>query len=66
MLGDRHVDDPARVVREDDEYEEQPKVTDGTTKRSAAMIWFAWFVRNVRQVCDGGRGCRRMYVATVD
>jgi hypothetical protein len=41
-------------------------VTVGTTKRSAAMIWPAWFVRNVRHVCDGGRGCRRMYFATVD
>ena len=34
--------------------------------RSAAMIWFAWFVRKVRHVCDGGRRCRRMYLATVD
>jgi hypothetical protein len=29
-------------------------VTVGTTNRSAAMIWFAWFVRKVRHVCDGG------------
>jgi hypothetical protein len=41
-------------------------VTVGTTKRSAAIIWLAWFVRNVRQVWDGGRACRRMYFATVD
>src|SRR4029453_14686732 len=39
---------------------------DGTTKRSAAMTWLAWLVRNVRHDCDGGRGCRRMYLATVD
>ena len=25
MLGDRHVDDPSTVVREDDEHEEQPE-----------------------------------------
>ena len=30
------------------------------------MIWLAWFARNVRHVCNGGRGCRRMYLATVD
>ena len=41
-------------------------VTVGTTNRSAATIWLAWVVRKVRQVCDGGRGCRRMYFATVD
>ena len=28
-------------------------VTVGTTKRSTAGIWLEWFVRNVRQVCDG-------------
>ena len=42
------------------------KVTVGTTKRSAAMIWLAWLVRKVRHVSDGGRGCRRRYLATVD
>ena len=41
-------------------------VTVGTTKKSTAMIWLAWLVRNVRHVCDGGRGSRRMYLATVD
>ena len=41
-------------------------VTVGTTNRSAATIWLAWVVRKVRHVCDGGRGCRRMYFATVD
>ena len=25
MLGDRHVDDPSTVVREDDEHEQQPE-----------------------------------------
>jgi len=38
----------------------------GGTKKSAAMIWLAWFVRNVLHVCDDGRGRRRMYFATVD
>jgi len=57
MLGDRHVDDPSPLMRD---------VIVGTTKRSAAMIWLAWFFRKVRHVCDGGRGCRRMYLATVD
>ena len=41
MLGDRDVDDPSAVVREDDEHEQQSDVTVGTTKRSAAMIWLA-------------------------
>ena len=42
MRGDRHVDDPSTVVGEYDEHEQQPKkVTVGTTKRSAAMIWLA-------------------------
>jgi hypothetical protein len=42
-------------------------VTVGTTRKSVAMIWWAWFVRNVRQVCDGEGGRRRpMYLATVD
>ena len=34
--------------------------------RSVATIWLVWLVRKVRHVWDGGRGCRRMYVATVD
>jgi hypothetical protein len=28
--------------------------------------WLAWFLRKVRHVCDGGRGRRRVYFATVD
>jgi hypothetical protein len=54
MFGDRHVNDPSTVVREDDQDEQQPpNVTVGTTNRSAAIIWLAWLVRNVRHVCDG-------------
>jgi hypothetical protein len=30
------------------------------------VIWFVWFLRNVRHACEGGRGGRRMYLATVD
>src|SRR5215467_1658381 len=28
--------------------------------------FFEWFFRNVRQVCDGGFGCRTMYLLTED
>jgi hypothetical protein len=65
MVGDGHVNDPSTVVREDDEHEEHSERV-GTTKKSTAMICLAWFARNVRHVCDGGRGCRRMYLAIGD
>ena len=38
MVGDRHVDEPPPVVREDDEHEQQPEGDVGTTNRSAARI----------------------------
>ena len=41
------------------------QVTVGTTKKSAAATCVRWLVRNVRQVCDGGRVARHMYFATV-
>ncbi len=66
MLGDGHVDDPSTLVREMTSTKSILNVTVGTTKRSTAMIWLTWFVRNVRHVCDSGRGGRRMYLATVD
>jgi hypothetical protein len=66
MIGYRDMDDPSTVVCEDHEDKEQPKVAVGTTNRSATMIWLAWLVRKVRHFCDGGRRCRRMYLATVD
>jgi hypothetical protein len=37
----------------------------GTTKKSAATKFLAWFLRKVRQVWEGGFGCRIMYLATV-
>jgi len=60
------VDEASTVVSEDDEYEEQPKRNRRHDDRSAAIIWLAWLARKVRHVWDGGRGCRRMYLATVD
>jgi hypothetical protein len=38
----------------------------GRTKRSTAAMPSAWFVRNVRQLWDGGRQRRHIYRATVD
>jgi len=61
------VDEASTLMREDETSTKSSRnVTVGTTQRSAAVMWLAWLVRNVRHVCDGGRGCRRMYVATVD
>jgi hypothetical protein len=37
----------------------------GTTKKSTETKFLAWFMRNVRQVCEGGLPCRTMYFATV-
>ena len=37
----------------------------GTTKKSMDARQPTWFRRNVRQVCDGGFGCRIMYLETV-
>jgi hypothetical protein len=36
----------------------------GTTKKSAAAICCRWFVRNVRQDCEGGVSRRTMYLPT--
>src|SRR5215471_17028009 len=38
----------------------------GTVKKSMETSCFEWFFRNVRQVCDGGFGCRTMYLLTED
>jgi hypothetical protein len=38
----------------------------GTVKKSIAAIWLAWFLRKVRQVCEGGLRGRTTYLATVD
>jgi hypothetical protein len=65
MGGDGHMDNPPPLVRITSTNRSR-NVTVGTTNRSVATIWLAWFVRNVRHVCDGGRECRRMYFATVD
>ncbi len=37
----------------------------GTTKKSIETRQPTWLSRNVRQVCDGGFGCRTMYLVTV-
>ena len=37
----------------------------GTTKKSIDARQPTWFRRNVRQVCNGGFGCRIMYLETV-
>jgi len=33
-------------------------------KKSTEASWVAWLFRNVRHVCDGGFGCRIMYLET--
>src|SRR5665213_1187213 len=38
----------------------------GTTNRSIDAVAERWFLRNVFQLCDGGRRCFAMYLATVD
>ena len=29
------------------------------------MIWPTWFSKKIRQACQGGLGCRIMYLSTV-
>ena len=41
MRGDRHVHESSTVVREDDEYEEQPEGDRRHDEEAAAMIWLA-------------------------
>ena len=63
--------DATALVVQDDEHEQEPKRSsrydeeiDG--RQTAHMVLKAtWFRRNVRQVCDGGFGCRTMYLVTV-
>jgi len=38
----------------------------GTVKKSTETSCLEWFFRNVRQVCDGGFGCRTKYLLTDD
>ncbi|HUW30331.1 MAG TPA: hypothetical protein VM223_01830 [Planctomycetota bacterium] len=37
----------------------------GTVNKSMAAVWAMWFLMKLRQVWDGGFGCRAMYLATV-
>jgi hypothetical protein len=58
-----HVDtqDAPAGRGQDDEDEEDLDVSVGTAKKSTATVEPRWFLRNVRQVCDGGvrrRGIR--------
>jgi len=53
-------------VRENHEYEEQPECDRRYDEEVGGHDLARVIVRNVRQVCDGGRGSRRMYLATVD
>src|SRR5205814_1438100 len=41
------------------------KVAVGTVKKSNAIRSLAWFIRNARHACDGGRRGRSMYCETV-
>jgi hypothetical protein len=56
MLGDVEVQDPAAMVSEDDQDEEHPQLSGGHGKKSIETRSWTWFVRNVRQVCEGGVG----------
>jgi hypothetical protein len=62
MFGDRHVNDSSTVVREDDEHEEEFGRHDEEFGRDLGRV-----IRQKRSPgCDAGRGCRCMYLATVD
>jgi hypothetical protein len=37
----------------------------GTVKKSTETIVLTWLSRKVRQVWEGGLGCRTMYLATL-
>ena len=66
MFGDRHVNEPPTVVRQDDEHEEQPEGHRRDDEQVGGHDLTGVMVRNVRHVGEGGRGCWRMYLATVD
>jgi|RhiMethySRZTD1v2_1073278.scaffolds.fasta_scaffold147269_3 hypothetical protein len=66
MFGDRHVHDPSTVVREDHEYEEQPEGDRRHDEEVGGHDQARVIRRKMRQVCDGGRGCRRVYLVTGD
>ncbi len=65
MGGDRDAHDASTFVRQDHQTNSRRHVAVGTTKKSAAISCPTWFVKNVRQVCDGGRRWRTMYFATL-
>ncbi len=70
---DKHQQEPKRGSRHDEEIDRRQ-----TTHMVPKATWFrrphgseghmvpkaTWFRRNVRQVCDGGLGCRIMYLET--
>ncbi|MGH9385810.1 MAG: hypothetical protein ACRD2N_16150 [Vicinamibacterales bacterium] len=44
MVGVGHVDESSTLVPQADEHESRRMVAVGTTKKSAARIWLAWFM----------------------
>jgi hypothetical protein len=45
---------PAIMAENDEDIERMRNVAVGTVKKSIPAIQSAWFLRNVRQVCEGG------------
>jgi hypothetical protein len=65
MFRDRRTHDAAALVREHHEDKNSRPVAVGITKKSAAMIWWTWLARKVRQDWDGGRRGRTRYCETL-
>jgi hypothetical protein len=65
MFGD-HVQDSSMVMREDDEDEEQPEGDRWYDQEVGGHDLARVISEEGPPRCDGGRRCRRMYLATVD
>jgi hypothetical protein len=65
MAGDCVVYGSAAFMDKDYETNSNRNVAVGMTKKLAATSSPMCFVKNVRQVCDGGFRCLNMYLATV-
>ncbi|MFN7934746.1 MAG: hypothetical protein U0R19_15565 [Bryobacteraceae bacterium] len=66
MRGHIEVQNVAAIMGGHQEHVEDLKPEGGTVNKSTETRLLAYFLKNMRHVCDGGLGCRIMYLLTLD
>ena len=62
MLRDGDMHDAPAIMSREGPRRTVAGTSPSTTKKSAAISWCAWLVKNVRQVCKGSGRRRTMYL----